>query len=123
MKLRRIDRFKRRPSDAHLLTPPDMANYTVQRSADMSQWHSLVPPAQSILMQELGYFDHWSGPRPTTKEIIQSLINSGHVERVETWQDLSENAIHVCITRRPKPSPKLLGNLTPLQRRRMCITP
>ena len=116
---RRIPRFPRRQTDAHLLTPPDtsaiMYHRTVEDWEIRNQTHNRYP-LSSVLAAEFNFRDH--PPLPFV-DTARSLIQAGHADRIDTFEENHGCTFTIRITRRPKLSPKLLANLTPLQRQRL----
>ena len=118
MKSRRIDRFRRPRSDAHLLTPPDTDRFQATTSYDRFEGSA----AQLLVHEITGTpVDKMAQKRVNLSEVIQHVCKDQKlgIERIETWETLIDNTITFQITRRPKLSPKLLANLTPLQRQRL----
>lgn len=113
MKPRRIRRFPRRPSDAHLLTPPDtkLFRYVLDCSGNrLHKWQSLI---DDLVTNGL-----ITGPL-TLKDLTVVALRSGTFDDLETYEEEGGFIRYALITRRPKLSQKLLSNLPPLQRQRM----
>lgn len=113
--MKRIRRFPRRASDAHLLTPPDTKPFTCVLDVE----YRLCPtPVQAALMREFGFRDHFSsGHIPNSHDVVQSLIRSGHAEAIHV--NSYEGGCFIHLTRRPKLSKNTLDNLPPLIRQRL----
>lgn len=124
MKLRRIDRFKRRPSDAHLLTPPDINSFRYVLNCSerlIAGWQPLTQELAANGIQAPPAA-RYAPPYPLAK-LVDTAVHSGVFDSLETWEETGGLDRYARITRRPKISPKLLANLTPLQRQRLHAKP
>ena len=113
---RRIRRFPRRQSDAHLVTPPDITPYTYDLVVDEVGILNATGPHRlsNLLAAEFGCRSN--APFNNTS---RHLMHDGHALRIAAFEQMSERNCIIRITRRPKLSPKLLANRTPLQRQRL----
>lgn len=124
MKPYRIDRFKRRPSDAHLLTPPDQRPYCVTLEAD-KYCHNPYGggPVFGVIAEHFNLRPIAQSARPAIKDIEDVLKANGLADQMHTEEQPSDRTIRVHILKHVRLSPKLLANLTPLQRQRMSSQP
>lgn len=121
--MKRIRRFPRRASDAHLLTPPDTKPFTCVLVTHDTLCHTRNSPLVEALMRDLGFRDHFSSSHiPSTHDVVQSLIRSGHVENIQVESHMADMEQHIHLTRRPKLSKNTLDHLPPLIRQRLRHT-